>query len=248
MTDREIMTNEEALRRVRGYLTDLLPIENYDEVEEIMLALGQQPITWIVGKDNCQVAVRNMPIDKMQKICAIIGEEEQQPKTIQEKQAESEKYQKAFDDGYENGYAQARFDYGQQPCEDMRDATEEERKSTKDYIDSISKPTGLQFDDIYEELNFVQPHKKTFVNLQLCEDCVKRKDVKSGMIKYGFLAPDMTVTEFVEDMPPVTPTSDAFDKIINKIEQTRDKDKIAEYPYNRCIRIIEEYIAEREEE
>lgn len=39
----------------------------------------QEPITWIVGKDNCQVAVRNMPIDKMQKICAIIGEEEQQP-------------------------------------------------------------------------------------------------------------------------------------------------------------------------
>lgn len=40
--------------------------------------LEQQPITWIVGKDNCQVAVKNMPIDKMQKICAIIGEEDQQ--------------------------------------------------------------------------------------------------------------------------------------------------------------------------
>lgn len=25
------------------------------------------------------------------------------------------------------------------------------------------------------------------------------------MIKYGFLAPDMTVTEFVEDLPPVDP-------------------------------------------
>lgn len=42
----------------------------------------------------------------------------ERPKTIQEKQAESEKYEKAFDDGYENGYAQARFDYGQQPCKD----------------------------------------------------------------------------------------------------------------------------------
>jgi hypothetical protein len=39
----------------------------------------QEHITWIVGKDNCQVAVRNMPIDKIQKICAIIEEEEQQP-------------------------------------------------------------------------------------------------------------------------------------------------------------------------
>lgn len=40
---------------------------------------------------------------------------EQEPKTIQEKQAESEKYDKAFDDGYKNGYAQARFDYEQEP-------------------------------------------------------------------------------------------------------------------------------------
>ncbi len=63
-----------------------------------------------------------------------------------------------------------------QPCEGMRDATEEERKSTKDYIDSISKPTGLQFDDIYEELDFVQPHKKISVKLRLCEDCISRED------------------------------------------------------------------------
>ena len=66
-------------------------------------------------------------------------------------------------------------DKEQQFCEDMRDATEEERKSTKDYINSISKPTGLQFDDIYEELDFVQPHKKTFVNLQPCEDYISRQ-------------------------------------------------------------------------
>ena len=43
---------------------------------------------------------------------------EQKPKTIQEIQAESEKYQKAFEDGYEQGYAQAKFDYEQEPCED----------------------------------------------------------------------------------------------------------------------------------
>lgn len=34
-----------------------------------------------------------------------------QPKTMHEKQADSEKYQKAYDDGYEGGYAQARFDF-----------------------------------------------------------------------------------------------------------------------------------------
>lgn len=35
----------------------------------------------------------------------------------------------------------------------------------------------------------------------------ERKVVKGQMIKYGFKAPDMTVTEFVEDcLPSVTPT------------------------------------------
>ena len=41
-----------------------------------------------------------------------------QEPTVQDKQAESEKYQKAFDDGYANGYLQARFDYEQEPCDD----------------------------------------------------------------------------------------------------------------------------------
>lgn len=29
-----------------------------------------------------------------------------------------------------------------------------------------------------------------------------------------------------------------LDNIISQIEQARDKDKIAEYPYNRCIEIL----------
>lgn len=36
------MTREEALIKVKGYLTNLLPIEDYNEVEEIMLALNQE--------------------------------------------------------------------------------------------------------------------------------------------------------------------------------------------------------------
>lgn len=61
-------------------LDDCYDITEYQEAKAMAIeALAQESITWIVGKDNCQVAVRNMPIDKMQKICAIIGEEEQQP-------------------------------------------------------------------------------------------------------------------------------------------------------------------------
>ena len=51
---------------------------------------------------------------------------------------------------------------------------------------------------------------------QPCEDCISRQAVKNGMIKYGFHAPDMTVTEFVEDcLPSITPkyTDEEIDKI-----------------------------------
>ena len=40
------MTKEEALRRVKGYLTDYIPADNYEEVEEIVEALEQEP-KWI---------------------------------------------------------------------------------------------------------------------------------------------------------------------------------------------------------
>ena len=35
-----------------------------------------------------------------------------------------------------------------------------------------------------------------------CENAISRQAVKEKMIKYGFHAPDMTVTEFVEDLLP----------------------------------------------
>lgn len=37
------MTREVALRKVKGYLTDYFSIKDYNEIEEIMLALEQQP-------------------------------------------------------------------------------------------------------------------------------------------------------------------------------------------------------------
>lgn len=37
------MTREEAISKVRGYLTDYLPSDNYEEVEEIVKALEQEP-------------------------------------------------------------------------------------------------------------------------------------------------------------------------------------------------------------
>lgn len=105
----------------------------------------------------------------------------------------------------------------QQPCKDMRDATEEERKSTKDYIDSISKPTGLRFDDLYEEIDFVQPHKKIPCTITIgnpCEDCISRKAVLDYIDKMpSELASDgrrmirrISLEEYISDtLPSVAP-------------------------------------------
>lgn len=61
------------------------------------------------------IGIEYLSVKDGEKMREAIKALEQEPKTIQEKQAESEKYDKAFDDGYEHGYAQARFDYEQEP-------------------------------------------------------------------------------------------------------------------------------------
>lgn len=53
------MTREEALVKVRGYLTDLIPSEDYDEVEEIMLALEQQPCEDCISRQAARNALLN---------------------------------------------------------------------------------------------------------------------------------------------------------------------------------------------
>lgn len=42
-------------------------------------------------------------------------------------------------------------------------------------------------------------------NVKSLDDAISRQVVKEQMLKYGFHAPDMTATEFVEDLPPVLP-------------------------------------------
>ena len=87
------------------------------------------------------------------------------------------------------------------------------------------------------------------------QDCISRQEA----LKYCHIEYDddgvghrVIYAEDIEKLPPVTPSynsintelkpcEDVLDEIITQIEQTRDKDKIAEYPYNRCIRIVEEY-------
>ena len=46
------MTKEEALSKVKGYLTDLFPSEEYDEAEEIIKALEQEPCDDAISRQS----------------------------------------------------------------------------------------------------------------------------------------------------------------------------------------------------
>ena len=52
-------------------------------------------------------------------------------------------------------------------------------------------------------------------------DCISREDVKEQMLKYGFNAPDMTVTEFVEDLPSVIPSYNSIKTELKPCEDWR---------------------------
>lgn len=90
----------------------------------------------------------------------------------------------------------------------MRDATPEENKMIEDYVESISKPTGVNFWALKQES---------------CKDAVSRQMVKEQMIKYGFLAPDMTVTEFVEDLSPVNLKESKWTPVSKKLPRKSGK-------------------------
>ena len=48
------MTNNEAKRKVRGYLTDILPSDCSDEIDEIMKALEQQPSEDCISREHAK--------------------------------------------------------------------------------------------------------------------------------------------------------------------------------------------------
>lgn len=156
-------------------------------------------------------------------------------------------------------------------CEDMRDATEEERKSTKDYIDSISKPTGLRFDDLYEEIDFVQPHKKIPCTITIgkpSEDCISRESVLMELGKYlcGVPFDEKGIDEVIKELPSVTPKTDVLNKIRDEIKEKIEQEEFARsvfrheekdavkaeqctgsiMAYNNVIKLIDKYIKESE--
>ena len=94
---------------------------------------------------------------------------------------------------------------------------------------------------------------------QPCKDCISREDAINAAIDAvdewdgGCNTSRATmISHAIKDLPPVTPSYNSvkteldhvIDQIIIRIEQTRDKDKLCEYPYNRCIDIVKEVLGD----
>ena len=97
-----------------------------------------------------------------------------------------------------------------QPTE-MRDATEEERKSVKDYVESISKPTGFNF---YE----AQPSEDTEV-IKVSKGAVKARQGRFVIYDVEWLKENFYTTEEKIYGQPKQPCEDAVSRqaVINTI-------------------------------
>lgn len=88
----------------------------------------------------------------------------------------------------------------------MRDATPEEQKSVNDYIKNISKPTGIDFDEEQEQLDFVQPHKRIPVTLMVSGDLISRQEAIDTIRQlYIDLAIQKYVIDILKALPSIKP-------------------------------------------
>ena len=57
------------------------------------------------------------------------------------------------------------------------------------------------------------------------DDLISRQAVKDGMIKYGFIAPDMDVYEFVEDeLPSIQPATGKWIPVSERLPENRNQE------------------------
>ena len=89
---------------------------------------------------------------------------------------------------------------------------------------------------------------------QTCDDCISRQAIIRLVEQYPNIIGNRCVGLMadIKHLPSVTPSYNSvktelyhvIDEIIIRIEQTRDKDKLCEYPYNRCIDIVKEVLGD----
>ena len=137
----------------------------------------------------------------------LLEELEQEP-TTQERQAESDKFDAAFQDGYNNGYAQGRFDYEQEP-------------TTKNNlgVDCISRKSIKQK---------LQEHHDFFVNAyggfsNLPQNDKSRVDEITNCIAMVVNEPSVTPQEPIDYKTQYERFSKKADIVISQLRADRDR-------------------------
>ena len=91
------------------------------------------------------------------------------------------------------------------------------------YLEFLSKEckTEIATADFVSQLMMNKVYEKGFKDACLSSEVIPisvLEDIEAEMLKYGFTAPDMTVTEFVEDiLPSVYPKSDKFNTVSEEV-------------------------------
>lgn len=93
----------------------------------------------------------------------------------------------------------------------MRDATEKEQESTKAYINRVSTPTGIMFDEVVDDLDYVAQHPKIKTKMVVNDNCdLVNREAVINIIRSWFekikLNPDILIDSIVS-LPSITPKS-----------------------------------------
>ena len=119
--------------------------------------------------------------------------------------------------------------------------TREERAKAISYL-QISTPVRAMTQEEFDKYIYLINEVIKVLEQEPCEDAVSRRVVKELMVKYGFRAPDMTVTEFVEDeLPSVQPMRKRDDVLDKARAEIMSKDGLEE-----ALEIIDKYREESE--
>jgi len=94
------------------------------------------------------------------------------------------------------------------------------REEAVEHLDTIGQYYSQDHSDPYDECERLTKDELDAIYLAIKaleqEPCISKQVLKEQMIKYGFHASDMTVTEFVEDLPPIN-SQELYDDAINRI-------------------------------
>ena len=175
------MTHEEVLYRVKGYLTDIIPAEDYSEVEEIIQALEQQPCDDVISQIKERIAYyeNRKPKDRYDDGVSYGKTEDESGELKNPRTVEYERYSNRQIGLEEALEIIQNHSVTQKSSEDMPCITPEEMQKCKDIV-------------------------KKYTPKQQRDDAISRQYLLDNCVVDKVTMPYVPVSK-IENAPPVTP-------------------------------------------